>query len=193
MGNLINLMHLPYTGMVLSFVIIGAAAAPRAHPDRLVATLVAYFLGLGIGAHSLDQLEPNGSHYVRSLNRRELAIIGSSALVGAVAVGVYYATTVTPSLLVFIFAGLFFAFAYALPTFVAGGLFRNNVCFAFAWGYLPYLTSYYVNSQSISPIVLLGGLPLALAAFVEIWLNRSARKARKQDLRLQLTRQLRAR
>jgi 1,4-dihydroxy-2-naphthoate octaprenyltransferase len=182
MGDLINLMHLPYTGIVLSFVIFGALAAPRAYPDRLVATLVAYFLGLGIGAHSLDQLEPNGSHYVQSLNRRELAIIGSSALVGAVAVGAYYATTVTPSLLVFIFVGLFFAFAYALPTFVAGGLFHNNVCFAFAWGYLPYLTSYYVNSQSISPIVLLGGLPLALAAFAEISLSRSARKARKQDL-----------
>ena len=175
-------MHLPYTGMVFSFVIIGAMAAPRAYPDRLVATMVAYFLGLGIGAHSLDQLEPNGSHYVHSLNRRELAVLGMAGMAGAVAVGAYYAATITPFLLLFIAAGFFFALAYALPTFVGGGLFHNNPCFAFVWGYLPYLTSNFVNSQSISAIVLLGGLPLAVAAFVEISLSRSARKARKQDL-----------
>jgi hypothetical protein len=182
LGDLINLMHLPYTGMVLSFVIIGAVAAPKAYPDRLIATLVAYLLGLGLGAHSLDQLEPNGSHYVHSLNKRELAVLGAVGMTGAVAIGAYYAATVAPFLLLFIFAGFFFALAYALPTFVGGGLFHNNVCFAFAWGYLPYLTSYYVDSQSISPIVLLGGLPLAVVAFVEISLSRSARKARKQEL-----------
>lgn len=181
LGDLINLMHLPYTGMVLSFVIIGAVAAPRTFPDRLVATMAAYFLGLGIGAHSLDQLEPNGSHYVQSLTRRDLAVLGAVGMTGAVAIGVYYATTLTPFLLLFILAGFFFALAYTLPTFFGGGLFHNNLSFAFSWGYLPYLTSYYVNSQSITPIVLLAGLPLALAAFAEITLSRSVRKARKKD------------
>ena len=184
LGDLVNLMHLPYTGMVLSFVIIGAAAAPRAYPDRLAATLVAYFLGLGIGAHSLDQLEPNGSHYVQSLSRRDLTVLAAVGMTGAIAIGAYYATTVAPFLLLFILAGFFFALAYTLPTRVGGGLFHNNVSFAFAWGYLPYLTSYYVNSQSIAPIVLLGGLPLALAAFAEITLSRSVRRGRKQDLPL---------
>jgi hypothetical protein len=175
-------MHLPYTGMVLAFVVIGAAAAPRAYPDRLVATLAAYFLGLGIGAHALDQLEPNGSHYVQSLTRRDLAVLAAVGMTGAVAIGAYYAAAVAPLLLLFVFAGFFFAVAYTLPTLVGGGLFHNNVSFAFAWGYLPYLTSYYVNSQSIPPTVLLGGLPLALAAFAEISLSRSVRKARKQGL-----------
>lgn len=168
--------------MVLSFVIIGAAAAPRVYPDRLVATLAAYFLGLGIGAHSFDQLEPNGSHYVQSLSRKDLAVLGAVGMTGAVAIGAYYAATVTPFLLLFILAGFFFALAYTLPSRVGGGLFHNNLCFAFAWGYLPYLTSYYVNSQSMAPIVLLGGLLPALAAFAEITLSRSVRKARKHDL-----------
>lgn len=182
LGDLVNLMHLPYTGMVLSFVIVGAAASPTVHPDRLVATLAAYFLGLGIGAHSLDQLEPNGSHYVQSLSRRDLAVLGAVGMGGAAAIGAYYAATVTPFLLLFVLAGFFFALAYALPTLVRGGLFHNNISFAFAWGYLPYLTSYYVNSQSVPPVVLLGGLPLALAAFAEISLSRSVRRARKEDL-----------
>jgi hypothetical protein len=182
LGDLVNLMHLPYTGMVLAFVVIGAAAAPRAFPDRLAATLVAYFLGLGVGAHALDQLEPNGSHYVQSLTRRDLAVVGAAGMTGAVAIGAYYAATVAPFLALFILAGVFFALAYTLPTLVAGGLFHNNSSFAFAWGYLPFLTSYYVNSQSIAPVVLLGGLPLALAAFAEITLSRSVRRARRLNL-----------
>ena len=168
--------------MVLSFVIIGAAAAPRAYPDRLLATLVAYFLGLGVGAHALDQLEPNGSHYVQSLSARDLAVLGAVGMTGAVAIGAYYAATVAPLITLFVLAGVFFSLAYPLPTLVGGGLFHNNVSFAIAWGYLPYLTSYYVNSQSIAPVVLLGGLPLALAAFAEITLSRSVRRARSRGL-----------
>jgi len=182
LGDLLNLMHLPYTGMVLAFIVIGAAAAPRAYPDRLVATLVAYFLGLGVGAHALDQLEPNGSHYAQSLTRRDLVLLGAVGMTGAVAIGAYYAATVAPLLALLILAGVFFALAYTLPTLVAGGLFHNNSSFAFAWGYLPYLTSYYVNSQTITPAVLLGGVPLALAAFAEITLSRSVRRARRQNL-----------
>lgn len=182
LGDVLNLLHLPYTGMVLAFVVIGAAAAPRAYPDRLVATLAAYFLGLGVGAHALDQLEPNGSHYVPSLTRRDLALLSAVGMTGAVAIGGYYAATVAPLLALFILAGVFFALAYTLPTFVAGGWFHNNVSFAIAWGYLPYLTSYYVNSQSITPVALLGGLPLALAAFAEITLSRSVRSARSRGL-----------
>jgi len=182
LGDLVNLMHLPYTGMVLSFVVIGAAAAPKAYPDRLVATLAAYFLGLGVGAHALDQLEPNGSHYVQSLSRRDLVALGAAGIAGAVAIGAYYAATVAPLLSLFILAGAFFALAYSLPSLVGGGRFHNNVSFAFAWGYLPYLTSYYVNSQSIVPVVLLGGLPLAAAAFAEITLSRSVRRARREGL-----------
>ena len=182
LGDLVNLMHLPYTGMVLSFVVIGAAAAPRGYPDRIVATMVAYFLGLGVGAHALDQLEPKGSHYVQSLSTRDLVALGAVGMTGAVAIGAYYAATVAPLLALFILAGVFFALAYTLPTFVAGDLFHNNVSFAVAWGYLPYLTSYYVNSQSIAPVVFLGGLPLALAAFAEITLSRSVRRARSRGL-----------
>lgn len=182
LGDVLNLLHLPYTGMVLAFVVIGAAAAPRAYPDRLIATLAAYFLGLGVGAHALDQLEPNGSHYVQSLTRRDLALLGAVGMAGAVAIGGFYAATVAPFLALFILAGVFFALAYTLPTFVGGGLFHNNVSFAIAWGYLPYLTSYYVNSQSITLIALLAGVPLAFAALVEITLSRSARRARSRGL-----------
>ncbi len=178
--DLFNLMHLPYTGMVLSFALIGALAAPTVFPDRVAATLAAYFLGLGIGAHSLDQLDPRGSHYSTYLSASELVILGAVGLTGAISIGAYYAATVAPYLILLIVAGVFFAVAYALPSFVGRGIFHNNLCFSFSWGYLPYLTSYYVNSQSVPLIALLGGLPIALAALAEIMLSRSVRRSRKE-------------
>lgn len=177
-----NLLHLPYTGMVLAFVVTGAGLAPKIYPDRLLATLLAYLLGLGVAAHAFDQLEPRGSHYVQHLTRAELVKIGAFALFGAIGLGAYYAITLSPFLLPFIGVGVFFAFAYPLPSYIAGGRFHNNLSFAFSWGFLPFLTSYYVNSLSITPQALLFGVPMALVASMEIVLSRYVRKARREGL-----------
>jgi hypothetical protein len=52
----VTLLHPPYTLWHLSYVVIGAALAPPWYPGRLGATLVAFFLAVGIGAHALDEL-----------------------------------------------------------------------------------------------------------------------------------------
>ena len=54
--DLITLLHPPYTAWHLSYVALGAAAAPRIHPDRLLAAVCAFFLAVGIAAHALDEL-----------------------------------------------------------------------------------------------------------------------------------------
>lgn len=182
LGDLYNILHIPYTAMLLAFVAIGAAASPGFHPDRLAAAMVAYFLGLAIGAHSLDQLEPGGSHYVKKMSGRELALIAALGLAGGTAIGAYYALTLTPWLVPFILASLFFAFAYPLPSRVAGGLFHNNLSFALAWGLLPTLTSYFVNSLTLASAGVIVCLPAAAAAWAEIRLSRQARSARKEGL-----------
>lgn len=178
--DLVNLLHLPYTAMLLSFVVIGAVAAPETFPDRLLATLLAYLLGLGIGAHALDQLDSAGSHYVQHLTRRELAATGAGGLLAACGIGLYYAIALSPYLALLVVLGAFFAVSYPLPTYVAAGSFHNNLIFSLAWGYLPSLTSYYVNTLSITPVAVLVGLPMAVAAWAEISLSRSVRAARKQ-------------
>ena len=62
--DLVTLLHPPYTAWHLSYVALGAAAAPTVHADRLGAALGAFFLAVGISAHALDEL--NG----RPLRRR---------------------------------------------------------------------------------------------------------------------------
>src|SRR5438034_7910997 len=52
----VTLLHAPYTLWHLSYVVVGAALAPEWRPGRLGLALVAFFLGLGVGAHALDEL-----------------------------------------------------------------------------------------------------------------------------------------
>src|SRR5437867_8254257 len=53
----VTLLHPPYTLWHLSYVAIGAALAPAIDFLRLGATLAAFFLAMGIGAHALDELQ----------------------------------------------------------------------------------------------------------------------------------------
>src|ERR671934_2663299 len=52
----ITILHPPYTAWHLSYVALGAAAAPDLHPIRLWAALGAFFLAVGVAAHALDEL-----------------------------------------------------------------------------------------------------------------------------------------
>ena len=48
----LTLLHFPYTVWHLSYVVLGAAAAPVLHLDRVAWTSLAFFLGVGLAAHS---------------------------------------------------------------------------------------------------------------------------------------------
>ena len=79
--DVINLTHFPYTLWHLSYVLIGISLSPVIHTDRSIAVLVAYFLGLGIGAHALD--ETMGNPLQTKLSKSRLYLIGFSSLAAA--------------------------------------------------------------------------------------------------------------
>ena len=54
--DLVTILHAPYTLWHLSYVALGAAAAPTLHASRLIAALGAFFLAVGISSHALDEL-----------------------------------------------------------------------------------------------------------------------------------------
>jgi len=182
LADVYNMLHLPYTAMVLGFVVSGAAIAPQVHLDRLAGALLAYFVGLGIGVHALDQLEPGGSSYVERLSESELTAMALLGLAVAAGIGFYFAITVTDWMIPLIIASLFFAVAYPLPSRVGGGLFHTPLSFSFAWGFLPLITSYIVESVSLTPLAVAAGGVAALAAAVELRLSRRARAARKRGV-----------
>ena len=51
-----TLLHPPYTAWHLSYAVIGAALAPVVQTSRLIATVLAFFLAVGLAAHALDEL-----------------------------------------------------------------------------------------------------------------------------------------
>ena len=77
----INLLHIPYTLWHLSYVVLGAAVASTVHVDRLLGTLLAFFLAMGIGAHALDEL--NGRPLGTKIPSPVLVILAVVSLTGA--------------------------------------------------------------------------------------------------------------
>jgi hypothetical protein len=155
--DLVTLLHPPYTAWHLSYVALGAAAAPTLHGDRLAATLAAFFLGVGICAHVLDEL--NGRPLATGIPDRALVALAALSLAGAIALGVIGVATVGASLVPFIAAGAFIVVAYNLELF--GGRFHTDFWFAAAWGAFPALTAYWANAVSLEP----AGVLVALSCF----------------------------
>ena len=158
--DFVTLLHPPYTAWHLSYVAIGAAVAPHLYGTRLLASLGGFFLGVGVCAHALDELHdrPLSTHVARG-SLRALAAI---SLVGAVAIGVLGAVTVSVTLVPFVLAGAFIVLAYNLELF--GGRFHSDLWFAAAWGAFPALTAYWVNALELRAAgVLAAGACFALS------------------------------
>ena len=155
--DLVTLLHPPYTAWHLSYVALGAAAAPTVHADRLAAALGGFFLGVGICAHALDEL--NGRPLGTRISDSALIAISALSLAGAIALGVVGVVTVGASLIPFIVAGSFIVVGYNLELF--GGRFHSDFWFAAAWGAFPALTAYWVNALSIG----VAGVLVSLACF----------------------------
>ena len=153
----VTLLHPPYTLWHLSYVVLGAALAPTLHYDRLGATLLAFFLGVGVAAHALDEL--NGRPLRTRIPTSVLVLLTTIALAGAVALGLLGAVIVSPWLLAFVVFGAFILVAYNLELF--GGRFHSDLWFALAWGAFPLLTAYWVSAERLEPAAAVG----AAAAF----------------------------
>src|SRR6187551_2848594 len=108
--DFVTLLHPPYTAWHLSYVALGAAAAPVVHVDRLLAALGAFFLAVGIGAHALAEL--NGRPLGTRLTDRTLWGLAIIGVTGAVGIGIAGAVIVSASVVPFVVAGAFLVVAY---------------------------------------------------------------------------------
>ncbi len=177
-GDLWTMLHPPYTLMVLSFVTIGAAVAPKISSTIYVATLGAYFSGLGVGAHFLDQIPGMGSHYVRHWPTGALWAGGLAGVAVGVGIGILGAWLVlgAPFLILVAVQG-FAALGYPLAP-VFRGIFHRDTVFAVSWGSLPVITSFYAQTGSLNLEVLLIAAGCGAAAALEIHFSRLSRARR---------------
>jgi hypothetical protein len=160
-----TVLHPPYTAWHLSYVVIGASLAPHVRVSRLVATVVAFFLAVGIAAHCLDEL--HGRPLRTLIAGRALVAATVVSLAGAVAVGVAGVVTVGVVLVPFIVVGPLLVMAYNAELF--GGVVHTDAGFAAAWGAFPVLTAYAAQTGTLA----LAPVLVAVAAFALSWAQRS--------------------
>jgi hypothetical protein len=163
-GDWWTLLHPPYTAWHLSYVAIGAALAPHLDTQRLVATLLAFFLAVGIAAHALDEL--NGRPLRTSIPSSVLAAAATASLVGA-----------------------FLVAAYNLELF--HGRFHTDAGFAAAWGAFPVLTAYVAQAEGLSAPPLIAALAAYALSRAQRHLSNSVRFVRRQTNRVDIALDLR--
>jgi hypothetical protein len=173
----VTLLHPPYTAWHLSYVVLGAALAPHWRPGILGLALAAFFLGMGIGAHALDELQ--GRPLQTRIGKGMLIALASVSLLAAAAIGVGAALHTSLGLLAFVAAGAFLAVAYNLE--LLGSRFHGTLWFALGWGALPVLATYFAVAETIRAEALLGALFAALMSWTQRVLSTPVRIQRRRE------------
>jgi hypothetical protein len=176
--DLVTILHPPYTAWHLSYVTLGAAAAPRIHGDRLGAALGAFFLAVGVSAHALDEL--NGRPLDTALSRRALIGLAAVSLLGAVAIGIAGTVIVSPLLVPLVAVGALLVPAYNLE--LARGRFHGDTWFALAWGGFPAFTGFFANALAISVGGVLVTVACCLISVAQRRLSTPVRRLRRQTV-----------
>lgn len=169
------LLHPPYTAWHLSYVLIGAGLAPVLKLTSLVATLLAFFLAVGVSAHALDELR--GRPLKTNIPSGALWAAAIAGLGGAVALGFAGVRVAGPGLIAFIAAGVLFVFAYNLE--LLGGKLHGDIWFALSWGAFPVLTAYYAQTSRLSVAALMAAAAAFALSYGQRALSTPARQVRR--------------
>jgi hypothetical protein len=172
----VTVLHVPYTAWNLSYVALGAALAPSFHLDRMLWTMAAFALALGVSAHVLDEL--NGRPLGTGIPSGMLVALAILSLAGACAIGLWAALTWGRGLLVFVALGAFLVPAYNLEWL--GGRLHNMWGLALAWGAFPVLTAYFAQAQTLRAEALLAAAYAAATLVVQRTLSTPVRRARRE-------------
>jgi hypothetical protein len=173
-GDLIALLHPPYTAWHLSHVAIGAALAPRVDWPVLAATLLAFFFGTGIAAHAID--EKNGRPLHTSLSERTLTLLAVGGLLASLVVAAIGAVRLSPWVLAWAAGGVLLAAGYGLEKPAA---LHTLLGFALAWGGFPVLVGFWAQTQAITVGAVAVAAAATLISMVQRTLSTPARHVRR--------------
>lgn len=173
-GDFVSLLHIPYTLWHLAYVSIGAALASDLDGRTLSGTLLAFAIGLGIGAHALDEVK---SRPLRTgFSDRALWMMGLGAMAATVAVAVVGAFELSPWILAWAAGGVLLAVGYALEWPVI----HSDLGFALSWGAFPVVVGYWAQTETISVPVVIVTAAAVLLSLAQRALSTPARFVRRE-------------
>jgi hypothetical protein len=168
-----TLLHPPYTGWHLSYAVIGASLAPRVQTSRLVATVLAFFLAVGLAAHALDEL--HGRPLRTRIPSWALVLVVVVGLAGALVLGIFGILRVGWVLVPFMVAGPLLVVGYNAELFL-----HTDSGFAFAWGSFPLLTAYVAQAKTLSVAAVLAAVAAFALSYAQRALSTPARDIRRR-------------
>jgi hypothetical protein len=175
-GDLLALLHPPYTAWHLSYFALGAALAPHLYVNRLLWGLAAFALAVGVAAHALDELHDRPLR--TGFGDGTLIALAAVSMLGALAIGVAGAIVVSPLLVPLVLLGGLFLPAYNLEW--AGGRLHGDAWFAIGWGGFPAFTGYFVEALKIDLPGVLIALACTLLSVAQRRLSSPARELRRR-------------
>lgn len=181
-SDLITLLHLPYTVWHLSYVAIGAGLARHLDWKILGGTLLAFFFGLGIGAHALDEVHDRPLR--TGFSDGTLWALGVGGLVAGGAVGVVGAFVISPMLLAWVVVGVALAAGYGLEW---SPVLHSDWGFCVAWGAFPVLVGYWAQTETLSLAVVLVASGATVVSRVQRELSTPARRIRRTDEQIEVS------
>lgn len=175
------LSHPGYSAWHLSYVLLGAALAPVMNWALLGWTVLAFFLGLGIAGHCLDEL--NGRPLKTTLPAWLLWLLTGLALGGALTIGLTIGVRETVWVIPCIVFGVFIVFAYNLE--LGKGFFHRDIWFGLAWGAFPVITAYVAQTHTLGLGAMLMALFALLSSMAQRKLSLQSRFWRRKVIQLQ--------
>jgi hypothetical protein len=160
----------------LSLVTIGACLSAPVNTTKLLATLAAFFLAVGLGAHCLDEL--HSRPLKTTIPASHLIGAAIAGLGGAVTLGVVGMYIVSSYLVIFIVLGVVIAVGYNLE--ILGGRLHTATVVVFGWGAFPILTAYFAQHDALSVASLFAAGFGALVTRIQQLLSTPARDLRRR-------------
>ena len=160
-----TVLHPPYTLWHLSYVVIGSCLVAPVDRTRLVATVLAFFLAVGVGAHALDEV--HGRPLRTDIPVGALVVAGVVGIGGAAVIGLLGVARIGVGLVAFVVCGVVLAVGYNLE--LVDGRLHTDGIFALSWGAFPVLTGYYAQHERLTPAAV-------VAAAFAFFLSRAQRQ-----------------
>jgi hypothetical protein len=175
----VGMLFLPYTGMCISFALLGSMLATSIIWERVFAISAIYALGLGLAAHAADSLgsrkaKPWGNYF----SHKQLWFIFLASLSCAYSIGIYYMILFTPVLWIIAILEGFFVFAYNFEIF--GGFFHTNFWFSVSWGSLPVIAGFVIQTNHIEIVAIVLSAITGSLSYIHIRVSRRYKQYKRE-------------
>ena len=167
-----TLLHLPTTSCILAFVTIGTVMAPSFNVTIFGLALLLFFLGAGVASNFLDEL--CGRPWKTTMPEKDLWIIGMTAFILSLLIGVFLSMRTGIVFLVIILMNSFLIIAYNLELF--RGLFHNYLSVGLG-GSLAFLGGFYLQNQVLNIVAGIWAITIGVCSILGIHLYQVAKPA----------------